>query len=725
MALIQNSGLVSLRLSYNNLRDEGAKILAAGIAQHSSLQSIDLGFNNIGDEGCEALCSAINAPLDTLYLAGNLIRDRGADAIARALEQNTCQLRKLYLTGNHLGPMGVQAICDAISRAELRPSDDGYRRLGVEELYLGGTSMGSAGLQAVVALVRSSRKLRTLSMPNCDISDPAVYTLARSIKDNKCNLALESLQLSFNSISCRGIETLMLALWGYEGIRELLLDNNQIADHGLKQLSMALPSLKGLEILNVGFNSFQSLGAMCLMKAVADQQANLHTISISGCRLDQNAAKSVAYALALNKSIACLDLVHCDIDNEGQRQIVAGAISNSGSRLQELTGFEIAPLVVSLGFPQKLQTWSNTNILRFILCMWEKYRSGNLSADTGVEAKKSMQDMQKAYEDCHSLSHDATIVVSLAKKAFDIFEKEGAGLRSCNKDKKIRAPTSPIAGDSIVVEFSKASLESNNNQNEYSTDLARKPAFKSFVAISEEDKGFSHESLKKFTSDWVGANKNQLKALSWRPFSSADLWRLHQHFFTPVVKESGGDVSPSHSFSVAQVSNNDSSFSQSEMGLASWGDDMSGLPLSLGSAPTMKQLSPVEDTPMLKRKVSYKCIGDSLHQSYTLQGGKTSTDHRVMSASMIIESLPSSTLPPQNKRARRNRSRISFLPKVKERLDSFMEMNHDKALMTMRLLFVVEQAILSGQVLPIDESISHLRGQFAQAAESILIDHFL
>ena len=36
-----------------------------------------------------------------------------------------------------------------------------------------------------------------------------------------------------------------------------------------------------------------------------------------------------------------------------------------------------------------------------------------------------------------------------------------------------------------------------------------------------------------------------LNKLAQQPFSSAELWKLHQHYFTPVVNESGGSVAPS------------------------------------------------------------------------------------------------------------------------------------------------------------------------------------
>jgi hypothetical protein len=93
---------------------------------------------------------------------------------------------------------------------------------------------------------------------------------------------------------------------------------------------------------------------------------------------------------------------------------------------------------------------------------------------------------------------------------------------------------------------------------------------------------------------------------------------------------------------------------------------------------------------------------------------------------MMIETGPTGhTMPPKTKRARRNRSRISFLPRVKAKLDSSLDVCHEKALVTMRQLYYVEQAILSGQVNPVDPittSRTHLCGDFATDAEMIVCD---
>jgi Ran GTPase-activating protein (RanGAP) involved in mRNA processing and transport len=363
MALSQNANLTVLKLGYNNLGDDGIATLATGIAVHKSVVLLDLGFNNFGDEGAKALALAMReaakrgGKLRTLYLAGNSIGEDGALAMADFIRQGS-RLRKLYMTGNRIGADGVKAITEAILEDEIRreeqrtmdedvenPANDGLKAVstkttfeGMQELFFGGTGMGTMGCQAVARLLESTSCLRVISLPNCDMGDEELGMLASSIKANKSRLPLESIQLSFNNITHKGLESLTNAVWGSNTLRELKLDNNEIGDRGAHQVAAILPALKALEVLDVGFNSVKAAGLNVLMKAVAESET-LQSLSVSGNDIDVASAKAVAYALAYNQSLQSLLLVHCSINHDGQRHISAGAVSNSRTGLRNLTGF--------------------------------------------------------------------------------------------------------------------------------------------------------------------------------------------------------------------------------------------------------------------------------------------------------------------------------------------------------------------------------------------------
>ena len=373
MALSQNSNLTVLKLGYNNLGDHGVTTLASGIALHNSLGLLDLGFNNFGDEGAKALAAAMRQAfrsgsvgnVHTLYLAGNLIGEDGALAIADFIRQGS-HLRKLYMTGNRIGANGVRAITEAILEDQTRRMGDGCTSNGVtatvpsedtkheptlskskqhfegmQELFLGGTGIGTSGCQAVARLLERSSSLKVISLPNCEIGDDEMGILSSSFRANKARLPMESIQLSFNRITHKGLEALSNALWGSMTLKELKLDNNMIGDRGAHQLAAIFPALKSLVTLDVGFNGIKTAGLNVLMKAVVDTD-QIESLSLSGNDIDDiPSAKAVAYTLAYNQTLKSIYLVHCSIRDEGKRHITAGAVSNAHTSLRSLTGFEV------------------------------------------------------------------------------------------------------------------------------------------------------------------------------------------------------------------------------------------------------------------------------------------------------------------------------------------------------------------------------------------------
>mmetsp|Transcript_613 Transcript_613/g.868 ORF Transcript_613/g.868 Transcript_613/m.868 type:complete len:910 (+) Transcript_613:96-2825(+) len=791
LALLQNASLSVLKLGYNNLSDAGVITLVPGISKHRALASLDLGFNNVGDEGCKALANSMaNGTLQTLYLSGNIIGEDGALALADIIRRG-CRLRRLHLTGNRLGPDGVKALTEAISEDETRrshvlderdevsedqemlPNGDsstvssqqplsasqetqqkGAGAGGMEELFLGGTSMGPSGCFAVARMLERSTSLRVISLANCGIGDDELATLAESIKKNRNNLPLEALQLSFNNITGRGLEALMNAIWGSKTLRKLQLDNNEIGDRGAQQVAAILSSISSLEVLDLGFNSIKSLGMRTLMKMVAETQ-HLKSLSISGNNVDTVGAKAVAYGLAYNRSLKSFFLDHCGISHEGQRHIAAGVVSNSGIILRKLTGFRIGIPIVTIGLPSSLEHWTNEQVLNFIHLMWEKAKQ---------EREQERED-EKELDPLHFLPDpsggeagenravssgplDATVVVEVAKRAFASLGENGHDVFSRQRGLPMEPSfESPLTEDAIMVESSEGgdSIEQEQKANErplnnmFSGDISDDPSTdtnptnpsRSFVAPPQPkaEPAMPDPGRKRRIVEWLCRNIRHLNELSLLPFNSGELWRLHQHYFTPVVNESGGSISGGmHSLdrivsSVPEVSrvSDQSAITPSTQSTES-GFDHSAVPIS---DPAMAAPPPGgASLPMLKRKVSYRFLGDAAVVPHGLKP-EYRHDNSGSVSKLIEDGTLGHSMPPKTKRARRNKTRISFLPRVKAKLDSYLDVCHEKALILMRQLHFVEKALLSGEINPRDPScvpVTHLTGVLASEAEMILID---
>lgn len=737
MAVAQNPQLESLKIGYNALGDHGAKILADGLAKHEFLKSIDLGFNDIGDQGCEAIAKALPDTITTLYLAGNRINEDGATHLAKRIRKGS-QLKRLYLTGNKIGPEGVSALVQAVVDTEVPAEGSDGLGTAVEELYLGGTAMGDLGCRSIATLLSKSTRIRILSLPNCGIDDESMAMFAYGLRSNKDSLPLSKLELSFNRITCRGIEKLVNAIWGSPYLRELSLDNNLIDNIGAQHIGTVLSSLSSLEILNVSFNRIKSQGIAYLMKAVSGS-ACLRHVSISGSVIDNEAASCIAGKLATGQSLSSFEMVHCNIESEAVRKIAVAIASNDESKLKSFSGFKLGPILAPVGFPAALEFWTNEQILHFFDLMWGRFGGDdNISNDDdGVIDPLNFLDDSV---DRKSRTRQFSVVIDTAKKAFNALIEEGSDVffKNGNKSPLGTDLFSPVSRDAIVESSDGTSFHAEDPSHEYTSFDSRTldtSVHKSFVAPPEplsSERDSPDPLRKKKIVEWLCEHVKNLKKLEQLPFSSAELWKLHQHYFTPVVNETGGTVGDSSQnsslvfmnqgiTSVPEVSRG----SSTGLAMDSWNADAGHSALVAASEPNMNG-GEEQSFPLLKRKVSYKFLGDAMAQVQQKATRPRSTAGYGVAVSTIISSGPNGhTLPPKTKRTRRNRSRISFLPRIKGRLDSYLDVCHEKALITMRQLFYVEQAFLTGLVVPLNPVLTprtHLSGDIAADVEMIIVD---
>ena len=342
--------LHTLYLAGNQFGEDGAIAMADFLRQGSRLRKLFMTGNRIGGDGVKAITEAI---------LEQEIQMRGSTCTGQNHNQNTTTTTTM-LDGDDNDPYTAMVSTSSSSSSSdnfLNGDDEHHvngnqilripasatttsKFHGMQELYLGGTGMGLIGCQAVARLLEKSWYLRVISLPNCDIGDDEICMLASCIKSNKGRLPIESLQLSFNNISYKGLEAVANALWGSTTLKELKVDNNIIGDRGAHQMAAIIPTMKVFKILDVGFNKITASGLTVLMKTIAESQT-LESLSVSGNAIDSNAAKSVAFALAYNCSLQSIFLIHCSIGHEELRHIAAGIVSNSRTSLHRMTGFGI------------------------------------------------------------------------------------------------------------------------------------------------------------------------------------------------------------------------------------------------------------------------------------------------------------------------------------------------------------------------------------------------
>eukprot|EP01082_Thalassiosira_pseudonana_P011730 g10851.t1 g10851 contig4:2700672-2704491(-) len=765
---------------------------------HPSLSVLDLGFNNVGDSGCSSLASlavARNPALSTLYLSGNAVRERGSLALAEAIAGG-CGLTALHLTANRIGPNGVKALMrsmaefdvtlqmaqqdrenrlaleeenkkqrkmmqaneengqdgdgsaisdsvDVSNNADSEPDDlarlDGFKCM--EELYLGGTNMESPGCLSVSNMLLTNMSLRILCLSDNGLNDQDLSLFSQSLSRNR-QLPLETLRLSFNKLTCVGIETLMNAIWGSKTLREIKLDNNQIRDRGAQLAAVVLTSVE-LEVLDIGFNRLTIVGIKALMKSLAEN-CSLLTLTLSGNVLDTNASKAVSYALAYNKTIRKLYVDHCSLSYAAQRHIAAGIVSNSNLALRVMSGFPLGAISVTLGLPSAMENWTNEQVLKFIRVMWDRNRHEKESELS--LAKESMQSMSSAGASEVSLNtaseqstekpsekkvgpSDPATVVAAAKSAFATLGDSAGALLLTEEPQREISDTSPmVSSDAVMLEKTPSGTLrvpplDDDSDDDYSqmhkqdTPLEVCVAHRSTDSLCTANGKDCPETpvdpvAKKRNMDWLRFHFRSLNEMTQLPYTYADLLQLYRYFYSAVDADEEGSVHSATHISI--VTNQSGSMPSTIL----TGSQLASSPLR---SPADKPKSGMQ------RKASYRGLhdmmmgqGNNMLASSNYSSIENSCRRRPVSA---VEGCNQS-MQPALKRARNDKPRIDYFPRIKAKIEHFLSSSsQSKALVLLRQLKFVETTMFRGSNPYCDQSsIASPTEPVAVDAEIILID---
>eukprot|EP00898_Chlorokybus_atmophyticus_P001887 jgi/Chlat1/269/Chrsp1S03161 len=109
--------LQRLDLSYSDIGDRNAQVLAAALTRNRSVLSVELELTEVSETGSVALAQMLlaNSTLRTLKLGANQIPDAGAEQFAASLLVNK-SLRSLDLHNNRIGSKGISALVKAIHK---------------------------------------------------------------------------------------------------------------------------------------------------------------------------------------------------------------------------------------------------------------------------------------------------------------------------------------------------------------------------------------------------------------------------------------------------------------------------------------------------------------------------------------------------------------------------------------------------------------------------------
>jgi Ran GTPase-activating protein (RanGAP) involved in mRNA processing and transport len=693
-AITHSPQLSVLKLAYNEFCDEGTTILAMAFCQngvhHKHLSVVDLAFNEIGDMGCEALAvhaMAGNYVLRAIDLSGNQVGERGALSIAGAILHGT-GLSRLHMSANRIGSMGVQAIAGAIANRDSRIAETEAALTGSTEIHsivdlqLGTVLIASGGFAAIPGMLVTNTTLRSLCVSNNNLDDQDILLMSQALTQNK-RLPLEELVLSFNQITCQGVETLMNSIWGSTTLKEIKLDNNRLRDRGAQLCAVVLTSIP-LQSLDIGCNAVTSAGIKALMKNVSEN-SSLISLGLAGIHIDQNSSKAVSYALAYNTSLQAVYFDNSHAGYSAQRHIVAGIISNQSAPLRLLTGFPLAPIAVTLGVPRLPEVWSNDQVLGFFRLMWRQWA---IKAGRGNVGKG---DIPRGPAPPAAVAAAAKVAfASLGTALQTLFQTE-------MYEKPISERPSVDPSDTALLERSlsgtleipKCSFVNEDELSEWEggkskmdgTDTLPSSAHTLSVQETYENSERRSRNLR-----WLRLHFRSLSEVGRIPFNNAELWHLHQYYFSPpnVVLH---DCDGLH-------------------------HEVTSTPARGMAAPSTPNQQP--SAPGMGRAISFQSLGNAFSVSRSLShagGHKRRSEKQCQSEEQ-----------PALKRPKNSKPRIAYYPRIMTKLQALGSSQADQILALLRQLKFAESLLFAGKSLYCDEpSIADNEAHYSDV-EMILLD---
>ncbi|KAK1803308.1 hypothetical protein P4O66_004091 [Electrophorus voltai] len=260
------------------------------------------------------------------------ITDEGCAALASALRSNpSSHLRELNLNYNEPGDSGVKQLSALLEDPECK----------LETLQLSNCGITDEGCAALASALRSnpSSHLRELNLNNNKPGDSGVKQLSALLEDPHCKL--EKLDLDGCSITDEGCAALAAALRSNPSshLREMNLNYNEPGDSGVKQLSAVLEDPHcTLEILQLVTCNITEEGCAALASALrSNPSSHLRELNLNDNEPGDSGVKQFSALLDdPNCKLQKLQLSECSIPEEGCAALASALRSNPSSHLRKL-----------------------------------------------------------------------------------------------------------------------------------------------------------------------------------------------------------------------------------------------------------------------------------------------------------------------------------------------------------------------------------------------------
>lgn len=247
-----NTQLVELDLSDNAFGPIGVKGLAALLSSSPcyTLQELRLNNNGLGITGGKMLAKALldchtNSLRDTskpfglkVFIAGrNRLENEGATALSQVFEK-LATLEEVVMPQNGIYHIGISALAKGLSKNQ-----------GLRILNLNDNTVGPKGAQALADVLHNFPCLERLNLGDCLLKTRGAIVLAEALGIKGNHPSLTELNLSFNEIKFRAVNSIADAMTDKTLLTTLALDGNAFGEEGRNLLVKYLTDSDRIESL--------------------------------------------------------------------------------------------------------------------------------------------------------------------------------------------------------------------------------------------------------------------------------------------------------------------------------------------------------------------------------------------------------------------------------------------------------------------------------------------
>eukprot|EP00597_Dinobryon_sp_UTEXLB2267_P007502 CAMPEP_0170085724 /NCGR_PEP_ID=MMETSP0019_2-20121128/20537_1 /TAXON_ID=98059 /ORGANISM="Dinobryon sp., Strain UTEXLB2267" /LENGTH=869 /DNA_ID=CAMNT_0010302331 /DNA_START=114 /DNA_END=2723 /DNA_ORIENTATION=- len=727
-------GKVSLEVLYlsgNLLTSVGFKYLSDGIARNKSLKSLYLTGNNGREDGAKYLSEGLlkNTTISKLYLNGNRIVSRGCSFISQALLINS-SIKHINLSDNSICDHGLRSLAEALTNRhyikELELSFNAFTHVGMEfisEKLIGNTAIKRLLLDnnkiGDIGAKYLARALPTMQLTELNIGFNGIDSegLIEVINAIYANPSIESLILSGNNITNTVSKVIANMLLHNYNLRQLFLDHANIGPIGEKYIAAGIAKNKRSGVRHL--TGFQ------LGKVLASLGSPPHIQSLS------NEATLTYLALMWEAHNMATSMKHHTSSDESSRTMIQPSNSNSNSVKQiHSNNYGMNPTNVfasnssidnafnprnenlhtnnhfHAGRNNTTSTSTSTNILNQTCVVSSVETNLNFPDGKSISMQQAVSSspMGTNYSASeHITYHERECVNSLANKSkdFDSFpflskltdsqmtgkdqEDIDAILSYSEKENTLRSNSCHVDLDGMSISVSQTQLGLKSKEHsQRPPHITVDTAIKSYAVdtnssyINSTSSQLASAVAPKLSekSCFLSLHLKEIvdaaKALASKPFNAAELWELHQFYFSPPVSKCGSSSSSAASnsrYSHVDSSDTDSSTPRARHFLRRATDNSS-------SSNTSDDDDDDESDQDIKRYDHYKNRVPQQHSAVSggvVANGATVGGHSSSQSGGkgVHHSIVSSHVSSRKRRATMSTMiRISQFPKVKEYLNA-------------------------------------------------------